>query len=168
MIAENLNEGHWHILFSQSFEELAKCSQNMSCGQCKVLKHQAYRHILKSIVKKLEEKNQKCSFSKLELSFSVHMQSAVPLITNIPIQFCSANIRLAQTKLYSSNFIAIGVNSFNWHFEFNKISSKMNTFIEMWSLKDRDSKLIRSKLNTKTFFGKKYESASLVLSSGNV
>ena len=49
-------------LFSQSFEELAKCSQNMSCGQCAVSKHLAYRHILKSIVKKLEEKNHKFKF----------------------------------------------------------------------------------------------------------
>ena len=79
MITENLNEGHWHILFSQSFEELAKCNQNMSCGQCEVSKHLAYRHILKSVVKKLEEKNQKFSFSKLDLSLSVHMQSAVLL-----------------------------------------------------------------------------------------
>ena len=79
LIAENLNEIHWHILFSPSFEELAKCSQNISCGQCEVSKHLAYRHILKSIVKKLEEKNQKFSFSKLDLSLSVHMQSAVLL-----------------------------------------------------------------------------------------
>ena len=74
-----MNEVHWHILFSQSFEELAKCSQNMSCGQCKVSKCQAYRHILKSIVKKLEEKSEQFSFSKLDLSLSVHMQSAVLL-----------------------------------------------------------------------------------------
>ena len=53
---------HWHILFSQSFEELAKCSQSMSCGHCKVSKRLAHTHILKSIVKKLEEKNQKFSF----------------------------------------------------------------------------------------------------------
>ena len=38
-----------------------------------------YRHILKSIVKKLEEKNQKFSFSKLDLSLSVHMWSALLL-----------------------------------------------------------------------------------------
>ena len=79
LITENLNEVHWHILFSQSFEELAKCSQNMSCGQCEVSKCLAYRHILKSVVKKLEEKKQKLSFSKLDLSLSVHMQSAVLL-----------------------------------------------------------------------------------------
>ena len=128
LMAENLNEVHWHILFSQSFEELAKCSQNMSCGQCEVSKQHriqrpgrgrgqetwnlcghlwrpsflwlictglggpwppqhppgsatakclVYRHILKSIVKKLEEKTQKGSFSKLDSSLSVHMQSAV-------------------------------------------------------------------------------------------
>ena len=53
-------------LFSQSFGELTRCSQNMSCGQCDVSKHLAYRHILKSIVKKLEEKNQKISFLELE------------------------------------------------------------------------------------------------------
>ena len=51
-------------------------------GQCEVSKHLAYRYILKSIVKKLEEKNQPFSFSKLDLSLPVHMQSAVlfPLI----------------------------------------------------------------------------------------
>ena len=49
-------------LFSQSFGELSRCSQNMSCGQCEVSKCLAYRHILKSIVKKLEEKTQKFSF----------------------------------------------------------------------------------------------------------
>ena len=79
MIAENLNDVHWHILFSQSFEELAKCSQNMSCGQCEVSKCPVVRHILKSFVKKLEEKNKKFSFSKLDLSLSVHMQYAVLL-----------------------------------------------------------------------------------------
>ena len=72
LIAENLNEVHWDILFSQSFEELAKFSQNMSCGQCEVSKHLVYRHILKSIVKKLEEKNQKFNFSKLDLKFCSH------------------------------------------------------------------------------------------------
>ena len=51
----------------------------MSYGQCAVSKHLAYRHILKSIVKKLEQKNQKFSCSKLNLSLSVHMQSAVQL-----------------------------------------------------------------------------------------
>ena len=80
MIAENLNEVHWHILFSQSFEELVKCSQNMSCGQCEVSKHLAYRHILKSIVKKLEEKNQ-------DLSLSVHMESAALLTPDKGIPF---------------------------------------------------------------------------------
>ena len=74
LIAENLNEVHSH-----SFEELSKCSQNKSCGQCEVSKCLAYRHILKSIVKKLEEKTQKFSFSKFDLSLSVHRQSAVLL-----------------------------------------------------------------------------------------
>ena len=87
MIAENLNEVHWHILFSQSFEELVKCSQNMSCGQCEVSKHLAYRHILKSIVKKLEEKNQDFSFLKLDLSLSVHMESAALLTPDNGIPF---------------------------------------------------------------------------------
>ena len=77
MIVENLNEVHWHILFSQSFEELAKYSENMSCGQCEVSKCLAYRNILKSIVKKLKEKNQKFSFSKLGLNLSVHRQCAM-------------------------------------------------------------------------------------------
>ena len=49
-------------LFSQCFGELTRCTQNMSCGQCEVSKHLAYRYILKSIVKKLEENNQKFSF----------------------------------------------------------------------------------------------------------
>ena len=51
----------------------------MSCEQCKASKRLAYRHILKSIVNKLEEKNQKFSFSKLDSSLSVHMQSAMLL-----------------------------------------------------------------------------------------
>ena len=49
----------WHILFSQSFEELAMCSQNVSCGQCDVSNYLAYRHILKSIVQELKRKKQK-------------------------------------------------------------------------------------------------------------
>ena len=49
-------------LFSQSFGDLTRCSQNLSCGQCEVSKCLAYRHILKSLVKKLEEKNHKFSF----------------------------------------------------------------------------------------------------------
>ena len=56
--------------FLKSFEELAKCSQNMSCGQCEVSKRLAYRHILKSIVKKLEEKNQKLE-ALFELFYSL-------------------------------------------------------------------------------------------------
>ena len=36
-------------LIELQFGELAKCSQNMSCGQCDVSKHLEYRHILKSI-----------------------------------------------------------------------------------------------------------------------
>ena len=56
-------------LFSQSFGELTRCSQNMPCGQCEVSKRLAYRHILKSIVKKLEEKNQKLSFFGTWINF---------------------------------------------------------------------------------------------------
>ena len=44
-------------LFSQRFGELTMCSQNMSCGQCEATNCQVYRPTLKSIVKKLEEKN---------------------------------------------------------------------------------------------------------------
>ena len=77
MITENLNEVDWHILFSQGFEELAKCSQNMSCGQCDVSKCLAYRHILKS--RNWKRKAKKFSFSKLDLSLSVRIQSAVLL-----------------------------------------------------------------------------------------
>ena len=51
----------------------------MSGGYCDVSKRLAYRYILKSIVKKLDKINQKFSFSKLDLSLSVHMQSAVLL-----------------------------------------------------------------------------------------
>ena len=102
MITENLNEVHWHILFCQRFEELAKCSQNMSCGQCDVSKRLVHRHILKSIVKKLEEKNQKFSFSKLDLSLSVNVRSVVllPLIT-IGLLLFTINIQffLNYTKL---------------------------------------------------------------------
>ena len=64
----NLNEVQssnkliWHILFSQSFEELAMGSQNVSFGQSDVSKHLAYRHILKSIVQELKEKKQKEPF----------------------------------------------------------------------------------------------------------
>ena len=54
-------------LFSQNFEELAKCSQNMSHGQCEVSTYLVYRHILKSIVK------------KTLIKFVVHMQSAALL-----------------------------------------------------------------------------------------
>ena len=57
-------------LFSQSFGELTRCSKNMSCGQCEVSKCLAYRHILKSIVKKLEEKNQKFSFFGTWINFN--------------------------------------------------------------------------------------------------
>ena len=57
-------------LFSQSFGELTRCSQNMSCGQCEVSKCLAYRHILKSIVRKLEEKHQRFSFFGTWINFN--------------------------------------------------------------------------------------------------
>ena len=57
-------------LFSQSFGELTRCSQNMSCGQCEVSKCLAYNHILKSIVRKLEEKNQKFNFFGTWINFN--------------------------------------------------------------------------------------------------
>ena len=57
-------------LFSQGFGELTRCSQNMSCGQCEVSKRLVYRHILKSIVKKPEEKNQKFSFFGTLINFN--------------------------------------------------------------------------------------------------
>ena len=52
-------------LFSQSFEELAKCSQDLLCGKCDVSKYVAYRHILKSIEKELKEKSKKFCFLNL-------------------------------------------------------------------------------------------------------
>ena len=51
----------------------------MSCGQCEVSKHLVHRHILKSIVKKLEEENQKFSFFGTLIKFVVHMQSSALL-----------------------------------------------------------------------------------------
>ena len=57
-------------LFSQTFGELTRCSQSTSCGQCDVSKHLVYGHILKSIVKKLEEKNQKFSFFGTWINFN--------------------------------------------------------------------------------------------------
>ena len=117
MIAENLNEVHWHILISQSFEELAKCSQNMSCGQCEVSKRLAYRHILKSIVKKLEEKNQKFSFSKLDLSLSVHMQSAVLLPPDKVIHNKLFIVSVLQTPVVSFFEAKIGDKLENGHYQ---------------------------------------------------
>ena len=111
LIADNLNEVHWHISFSQSFEELAKCSRNVSCGQCDVSKCLAYRYMLKSIVKKLEEKNQKFSFSKLDLSLSVHMQSAMLLPPD-----CGHSVRLQNHLRLNSLFLTFDcwvLNKFN-------------------------------------------------------
>ena len=61
-------------------------------------------------------------FPATHLNFTAQWEIflTVVSITNIPTQFCSANIRPAQTKLYSSNFITISVNRSDWHFEFNR------------------------------------------------
>ena len=64
----HMSDDTWHI--SQSFGELTRCSHNMLCGQCDVSNRLAYRHILKSIVKKLEEKNQKFSFHGTWINFN--------------------------------------------------------------------------------------------------
>ena len=60
-------------MFSQKFQELTKCHQNLSGGQSDVSERPAYRHILKSIVKQLKEKGQKLRRFKLESSLSVHV-----------------------------------------------------------------------------------------------
>ena len=72
----------------------------------------AYRHILKSIVKKLEEKNQKFSFSKLDLSLPVHMQSAVlfPLILYSDLRY-----RLGMVN--SKSFVGKILLRIKWKFE---------------------------------------------------
>ena len=48
--------------FCQSFGELAKCHQSIPYGQCDVSKYLVYNHILKSIVKELNEKVAKIVF----------------------------------------------------------------------------------------------------------
>ena len=48
VLIHHLNEvqsGFLTQMFSQSFEELAKCSQNMSGGQCDVSKRLAYSQL---------------------------------------------------------------------------------------------------------------------------
>ena len=77
------------ILFSQSFNELTKCSQNMSC---EVSKRLAYAYF-KINCDETGRENQKFSFSKLDLSLSVHMQSAV-LPPSVNIQSCWTNSSL--------------------------------------------------------------------------
>ena len=65
------------------------------------IKTLAYRHILKSIVKKLEEKNQIFSFCKLDLRLSVHMQSAVlppPLKKATEVVFGETSIGNSNSK----------------------------------------------------------------------
>ena len=44
------------FLHSNSFVELAHCHQNIPCGQSNVSERLVYGHILKSIVKELDEK----------------------------------------------------------------------------------------------------------------
>ena len=59
MIAANLNEVKSSSLtkwFFKSLEELAKCHQKILCGHTGEPKHLAYRHILKTVVKVVEEK----------------------------------------------------------------------------------------------------------------
>ena len=76
-------------LFSQSFGELASCSQNVSCGQCEVSKHLVHRHILQSIMKKLEEKNQKFSFFGIWINFNqVCSSHAICLAAHPWIKWC--------------------------------------------------------------------------------
>ena len=53
-------------LFSQSFGELTRCSQNMSCGQCEVSKHLAYRHILNQLWRNWKRKTKNSVFLELE------------------------------------------------------------------------------------------------------
>ena len=62
-----------NFLKSNSFKELAKCHQDIPCGQSDVSNYLAFRHILKSIVKELNEKVAKMRFLELESSLSVHM-----------------------------------------------------------------------------------------------
>ena len=54
--------------FAQTLEELSRCHQDIPCGQYSVSQHLPYRHILRTIVKKLNEKIKKIQ--------SVHLQSA--------------------------------------------------------------------------------------------
>ena len=59
MIAANLNEVKLSSLtkwFFKSLEESAKCRQKILCGHTDESKHLAYRHILKTVVKVVEEK----------------------------------------------------------------------------------------------------------------
>ena len=44
------------IRFFKSLQESAKCKQKIPCGQTDESKHLAYRHILETVVKVLEEK----------------------------------------------------------------------------------------------------------------
>ena len=86
----------------ESFEELAKCSQNMADGQCDVSKRLVYRHIIKSIVKELKEKKKKFHFSKLELNLSVCMQSAALILPEYVLTHCFPNV-YGQHKEWSWN-----------------------------------------------------------------
>ena len=68
LIAANLNEVKSSSLtkwFFKSLEELAKCHQKILCEHTDESKHLAYRHILKTVVKVVEEKLKFLYFSSL-------------------------------------------------------------------------------------------------------
>ena len=68
LIVENLNEVKSSSLtewFFKSLEESAKCRQENLCGQTVESKPLAYRHILKTVVKVVEEKFKFLCFSSL-------------------------------------------------------------------------------------------------------
>ena len=54
---EDVEDAKYYCTVLCIIDKLAKCSQTMSCAQFEVSKRLVYRHILKSIVKNLEEKN---------------------------------------------------------------------------------------------------------------
>ena len=54
----------------RSLEEMAKCSQNVSCGQRDVSKCPVRRHIWKSIVKKLKKKSKELCFDSMNIGKS--------------------------------------------------------------------------------------------------
>ena len=66
--------------FFKSLEELAKCHQKIACGHTDESKCLAYRHILKTVVKVVEEKFHFLCFLELDSSSSVYMQSAALIL----------------------------------------------------------------------------------------